>query len=191
MASLGKDTRGPDSNDSRSRNQVPWEELWQHPETQYQHPRHQRATQLLSKGYRQLTTARGVQGVVLLVWHHTQTTMAIPAVWLSYDSYNSGEEIAGLWSKYLRRWLRVLRTFRSVYSKTSKLSLLVSYVVEEFKATQVRAVSTLLLLEDSKDMAAVTLNEGRKWRLRKQIWKEWCTGNIKKSLEQCVKDAWV
>ncbi|CAM4625186.1 unnamed protein product [Leuciscus chuanchicus] len=62
------------------------------------------------------------------------------------------EGMERLCSKFLRKWLRVPPSFSAInlYSKTSKLPLPVSSVVEEFKATKARAVSTLLSSEDGK-----------------------------------------
>lgn len=87
-----------------------------------------------------------------------------------------------LCSRILQRWLGVPPTFSTVnlYSKTSKLRLPVSLVVEEFKATKAKTVSTLLLSKDVKvHHANKTVKCGRKWKLqgskkanhRKSYWK--------------------
>ncbi len=57
-----------------------------------------------------------------------------------------------LCSKFLRKWLGDPPSFSAInlYSKTSKLPLPVSSVVEEFKVAKARAVSTLLSSEDRK-----------------------------------------
>lgn len=77
------------------------------------------------------------------------------------------EAMERLCSKFMRRWLGVPPSFSSVilYSKTSKLRLPVSSVVEEFKATKVRAISTLVLSEDEKVRHAnKTIKCSRKWK---------------------------
>ncbi len=70
--------------------------------------------------------------------------------WPLYDfPMSQVEGMERLCSKFLRKWLGVPPSFSAVnlYSNTSKLPLPVSLVVEEFKATKARAVSTLLLSE--------------------------------------------
>ncbi|KAF4096177.1 hypothetical protein G5714_022146 [Onychostoma macrolepis] len=62
-----------------------------------------------------------------------------------------------LCSKFLRIWLGVPPSFSAInlHSKTSKLPLPVSSVVEEFKDAKARAVSTLLSFEDGKVRHAI------------------------------------
>ena len=58
----------------------------------------------------------------------------------------------------------------NLYSNTSKLLLPVSSVVEEFKATKARAVSTLLSSEDEKVRhASKTIKCGRKWKPQQAV----------------------
>ncbi len=72
-------------------------------------------------------------------------------VWNHLDYSGHSCYMTSQW--FLQRWLGVPSTFSPVklYIKTSKLSLPVSLVVEEFKATKARVVSTLLLSKDEKD----------------------------------------
>lgn len=77
------------------------------------------------------------------------------------------EAMERLCSKFLRKWLGVPPSFSSVnlYSKTSKLRLPVSSVVEEFKATKARAVSTLLLSKDrTVHHTSNSIKCGKKWK---------------------------
>lgn len=70
-------------------------------------------------------------------------------------------------SRFIRKWLGVPPAFSSVnlYSKSSKLQLPLSSVVEEFKATKARAACTLLLSKDKKVRhASNAISCGRKWR---------------------------
>ena len=64
---------------------------------------------------------------------------------------------------YLRRWLGVPRSFCS-YSTGSKLQLLVTSVVEEYKATKTRQA---MMLRDSQDarvrQADIEVRTDRKW----------------------------
>lgn len=72
-----------------------------------------------------------------------------------------------LCSKFLRKWLGVSPSFSTVnlYSKTSKLPLPDSSVMEEFKATKARAVSTLLSSEDERVRhTSKTIKSSRKWK---------------------------
>lgn len=82
------------------------------------------------------------------------------------------EAMERLCSKFVRKWLGVPPSFSAVnlYSKTSKLRLPVSSVVEEFKATKARAVSTLLLSEDQKVRHAnESIKCGRKWKPQEAV----------------------
>lgn len=75
-------------------------------------------------------------------------------------------------SRFLRKWLGVPPLFSAVYlySKTSKLPLPISSVVEEFQATKARAVGTLLLSEDGKvRTASKTIKCGRKWKPQQAV----------------------
>lgn len=77
-----------------------------------------------------------------------------------------------LCSKFLRKWLGVPPSFSAInlYSKTSKLPLPVSSVVEEFKATKARAVSSLLASKDEKvRYASKTIKCGRKWKPQQAV----------------------
>ncbi|KAJ8338397.1 hypothetical protein SKAU_G00373630 [Synaphobranchus kaupii] len=77
-----------------------------------------------------------------------------------------------LCSTFVRKWLGVPPAFSSVNlsRKTSKLRLPVSSVVEEFKATKARAVSTLLPSEDGKARHAnKTIKSGRKWKPQEAV----------------------
>ncbi|KAF4111690.1 hypothetical protein G5714_008721 [Onychostoma macrolepis] len=82
------------------------------------------------------------------------------------------EGMERLCSKFLRKWLGVPQSFSAInlYSKTSKLPLPVSSVVEEFKAAKARAVSTLLSSEDGKvRRASKTIKCGRKWKPQQAV----------------------
>ncbi len=82
------------------------------------------------------------------------------------------EGMERLCSKFLRKWLGVPPSFSAInlYSKTSKLPLPVSSVVEEFKAAKARAVSTLLSSEDGKVRhASKTIKCGRKWKPQQAV----------------------
>ena len=82
------------------------------------------------------------------------------------------EGMERLYSKFVWIWLGVPSSFSSVnlYSKTYMLHLPVSSVVEEFKATKARAVSTLLLSKDEKVRHANnTIKCGRKWKPQEAV----------------------
>ncbi|KAL1250851.1 hypothetical protein QQF64_018647 [Cirrhinus molitorella] len=82
------------------------------------------------------------------------------------------EGMERLCSKFLRKWLGVPPSFSTInlYSKTSKLPLPVSSVVEEFKAAKARAVTTLLSSKDRKVRhASKTIKCGRKWRPQQAV----------------------
>lgn len=82
------------------------------------------------------------------------------------------EGMERLCSKFLRKWLGVPPSFSTInlYSKTSKLPLPVSSVVEEFKATKARAVSTLLSSKDGKvKHSSGTIKCGRKWKPQQAV----------------------
>lgn len=82
------------------------------------------------------------------------------------------EAMERLCRKFMRRWQGVPPTFSliNLYSKTSNLCLPVTTVVEEFKATKVRAVSTLLLCEDEKVRHLnKTIKRGRRYRPQEAV----------------------
>lgn len=82
------------------------------------------------------------------------------------------EGMERLCSKFLRKWLGVPPSFSTInlYSKTSKLPLPVSSVVEEFKATKARAVSTLLSSKDGKvKHSSGAIKCGRKWKPQQAV----------------------
>ncbi|XP_069133240.1 uncharacterized protein [Argopecten irradians] len=75
-------------------------------------------------------------------------------------------------SKHLRRWLGVPQCFSStgLYSRTSKLQLPLTSLVEEFKTGKARLVMTL---KDSRDekvrQAGVEVRTGRRWSASKAV----------------------
>lgn len=82
------------------------------------------------------------------------------------------EAMERLCSRFLRKWLGVPPSFSAVnlYCRTSKLSLPISSVVEEFQATKARAVSTLRSSEDRKVRhASKTIKCGRKWKPQQAV----------------------
>lgn len=88
------------------------------------------------------------------------------------NEFINGEGMERLCNKFLWKWLGVPPSFNTInlYSKTSKLSLPVSLVVEEFKATKARAVSTLLSSKDGKvKHSSIAIRCGRKWKPQQAI----------------------
>ena len=87
-------------------------------------------------------------------------------------SLTTVESIERSVNKHLRRWLGVPPCFSSVglYSKTAKLQLPLTSVVEEFKTGKARLVMTL---KDSNDShvrkAGVEVRTGRKWSAAKAV----------------------
>ena len=75
-------------------------------------------------------------------------------------------------SKFLRKWMGVPPCFSTtnLYSKSSKLSLPLSSISEEFKATKVRAIT---ILQSSKDLTVHKAGDqqytGRKWNARDEM----------------------
>ena len=77
------------------------------------------------------------------------------------------EAMERLCSRFIRKWMGVPPSFSSVnlYCKGSKLVLPISSVAEEFKATKVRAVTTLRTSKDGKvQKAGEAIRCGRKWK---------------------------
>ena len=91
-------------------------------------------------------------------------------------------------NKFVRKWLGVPSSFSAInlYSRTSKLPLSISSVVEEYKATKARTVSTLVLSRDEKvRYANKTIKCGRKWKPRQAVMEARPIGNIRKSWAVC------
>lgn len=108
--------------------------------------------------------------MVLPVWYHTYTAMVVFAV--LYLPMTQVEAMERLCSKFMWQWLGVSPSFSSVdlYSRTSKIHLPVSSVVEEFKATKARAVSTLVLSKDVRVRNSnKTIKCGRKWKPQEAV----------------------
>ncbi|CAC5377997.1 unnamed protein product [Mytilus coruscus] len=75
-------------------------------------------------------------------------------------------------NKHLRKWLGVPPSFTTVglYSRTAKLQLPLTSIVEEFKLSKTRLVMTLKESRDDKvRTAAVQVRTGRKWSASKAV----------------------
>ena len=81
-------------------------------------------------------------------------------------------------NKHLRKWLGVPPNFTSIglYSRTSKLQLPFTSLVEEYKVGKARLVMTLKDSKDKKVRAAgVEVKTGQKWSASKVVTKAECT----------------
>ena len=77
-----------------------------------------------------------------------------------------------VYSRHLRKLLGFPPSFSTtnLYNKSSKLSLLLSTLSEEFKATKVRAITTLQSSRDSTvHRAGEQQCRGRKWNAQEKI----------------------
>ncbi|XP_069125457.1 uncharacterized protein [Argopecten irradians] len=96
-------------------------------------------------------------------------------VWplMLYEVSNSTvERMERIINRHLRRWLGVPRSFSAVglYSRTAKLQLPLSSLVEEFKTGKAKLTMTLKESKDDKvRLAGVEVRTGRKWSAFKAV----------------------
>ena len=88
------------------------------------------------------------------------------------------EELERAANSCLRRWLGVPPSMTSMafYSRSAKLQLPLSSIVEEFKVSKCRLVMTLRESDDKKiSEAGIQTRTGRKWSPANEVWKaeEW------------------
>ncbi|XP_035691401.1 uncharacterized protein LOC118426238 [Branchiostoma floridae] len=82
------------------------------------------------------------------------------------------EEVERKISRHLRKWLGLPPSFTrlGLYSRTARLQLPFTSVVEEFKVCKTRALMTLEGSKDEKvSQAGVELRSGRKWSVAKAV----------------------
>ncbi|XP_069139210.1 uncharacterized protein [Argopecten irradians] len=87
-------------------------------------------------------------------------------------STSTVEKMERIINRHLRRWLGVPPSFTAVglYSRTAKLQLPLSSLVEEFKTGKARLIMTLKESKDDKvRLAGVEVRTGRKWSASKAV----------------------